>query len=130
MAYFINVGVGTPPQYQSVLLDTGSYNLMTAYINGSSYSSTYSPTNLPMTQWGCTGVKAYDVVTVGGLSVVNQLFWQATNPPKCFTGGVWGISCLYDTMEKMQEVLPNMYKQGKIPQPVFGLYLNSYVFKN
>lgn len=97
-----------------------------SYAKGSNYSSTYWTKNVPMEQWGCTGVIAYDVVTIGGLPVKNQSFWQATNPDCRQDQFTWGISCVYDTLEKMQEVLPNMYKQGLIPQPVFGLYFNPY----
>lgn len=122
--YDVKIGIGTPPQYQLVQVDTGSYNLMMSYAKGSNYSSTYWTKNVPMEQWGCTGVIAYDVVTIGGLPVKNQSFWQATNPDCRQDQFTWGISCVYDTLEKMQEVLPNMYKQGLIPQPVFGLYFN------
>ena len=128
--YDVKIGIGTPPQYLLVQVDTGSYNLMMPYEKGSNYSSTYWTKNEPMEQWGCTGVMARDVVTIGGLlPVKNQSFWQATNPDCRQDQFTWGLSCVYDTLEKMEEVLPNMYKQGLIPQPVFGFYFNPYVKK-
>ena len=102
---------------------------MMPYEKGSNYSSTYWTKNEPMEQWGCTGVMARDVVTIGGmLPVKNQSFWQATNPDCRQDQFTWGLSCVYDTLEKMEEVLPNMYKQGLIPQPVFGFYFNPCVY--
>lgn len=100
---------------------------MMSYAKGSNYSSTYLTKNEPMEQWGCTGVMAYDTVTIGGLVVKNQTIWQATNPDCRQDQFTWGVSCVYDKLENNQEVMPNMYKQGRIPQPIFGLYFNPYV---
>ena len=78
-----------------------------------------------MTIWGCNGVVATDTVTIGSFVVKKQTFDQYIDSRCTVYDNTFGASCVDDTIANMKYVFPNMYKQGRIPQPMFGLYLNS-----
>ena len=120
-AFYGSIGIGTPAQEAvKIKLDTGSFELVAGYSESPHKSSTYLTQNEPFKEFEWTGVRATDTITFGGLLVRNQTFSQATND---VTWGLMGLSCINNDRQDL--LLPNMFRQGLIPQPVFGLYLNT-----
>ncbi|KXL49613.1 hypothetical protein M433DRAFT_7632 [Acidomyces richmondensis BFW] len=151
-AYYANITVGTPPQPQVVILDTGSSDL---YFDASSSttcessgqyscrggsfspkdSSTYriadpSPAFNTSFGDGSTAVGPYgkDVVAIGDVSIDNVQFGVAetVNSTTGYAIGLMGVG--YSENEATQQVYPNIPEvlrdAGVINSRLYSVYLN------
>jgi len=142
--YYGSVYIGTPPQYFTCILDTGSSNLWvpdnnctSVSCNGkhayqSDKSSTYKANGEPITiDYGTgsmKGVLAYDTVVMGGLTVKNQEFALATSLAPFFTGsafdGILGLAYQSISADNVPTWFDNAVSQNGIDS-VFSFYLSS-----
>ncbi|ODV91383.1 hypothetical protein CANCADRAFT_123212 [Tortispora caseinolytica NRRL Y-17796] len=142
--YYTEIGLGTPEQTFKVILDTGSSNLwvpgkscssLACYFhqkydsdasetykkNGSSFEIRYGSGSL-------TGFVSEDTLTMGGLTIENQLFAEATEEPGLTFAfgkfdGILGLA--YDSIA-VNHIPPPVYQaidQGLLDEPVFAFSL-------
>lgn len=143
--YFANIGIGTPPQQFSVVLDTGSSNLWvpsthcnsiacflhrrfdssgssTFKKNGTEFAIRYGTGNLE-------GIISNDVLHISDLTVKYQEFGESVKEPGITFAlgrfdGILGLG--YDTIA-VQKVVPpfyNIVSQGLVDEPIFSFWLN------
>merc|ERR1711959_390403 len=137
--YYGPITIGTPPQKFNVIFDTGSSNLWgpsktafmplnfhnkydskksTSYVkNGTAFSIQYGSGSL-------TGFVSQDTVTMGGVTVKNQLFAEATKEPGLAFkigkfDGIMGMAFQAIAVDGMQ---PAWYSAVG-DQKLFGVYL-------
>jgi len=142
--YFSEITIGTPPQTFKVILDTGSSNLwvpsqqcgsIACYLHtkyDSSSSSTYkqngSTFEIRYGSGELSGFVSQDTVTIGDLSIKNQVFAEATEEPGLAFAfgrfdGILGLG--YDTIS-VNKIVPPFYEmgnQGLLDEKVFAFYL-------
>ncbi|GAB5589303.1 hypothetical protein Unana1_04203 [Umbelopsis nana] len=152
--YLIDLGIGTPAQNFSVLVDTGSTELWVpgpgcpktecfgALFNtqaSSSYIATTNPINLVYGVGSDNGTYGKDIVSVGGYTVQNLTFGvinsAANNTPPVsgepYMNGILGLAFpnltyAYQTGGVQYDPFVfALWKQKQIPQPIFSLYLGS-----
>jgi len=143
-SYIGNITIGTPPVEFRMVFDTGSSNLWvvsstcqsqgctgkTAYSHAK--SSTYVANGQALSiQYGTgsmNGILDQDVVTIGGLSVPNQVFGEATSLAAFFAGenldGILGLAYVGLAQDNVVPVLDNLFAQGTISS-IFSVYLDS-----
>jgi hypothetical protein len=142
--YYGVIEIGTPPQFFTTIMDTGSSNLWVpstsctdTACNGknkysSSASSTYKANGEPITiHYGTGSMKGtlcYDTVSVGGLTVTQQEFAQATSLAAFFTGsafdGILGLAYQSISADNVPTWFDNAVQQNGIDS-VFSFYLDS-----
>jgi saccharopepsin len=142
--YFSTVSIGTPPQEFKVILDTGSSNLwvpssecgsIACYLHNKydhEGSSTYKKNGSSFEiHYGSGSVEGYvsrDTLTVGDLTLKDQLFSEVTSEPGLAFAfgrfdGILGLG--YDTIA-VNGIKPPFYtmvEQGLLDEPVFSFYL-------
>merc|ERR1712216_733777 len=142
--YYGQLTIGTPPQTFKVIFDTGSSNLWvpskkTSIIHWNplhaKYDSTKSSTyvkngtdfSIRYGSGSLTGFVSEDTVTIGDMSVPNQLFAEATNEPGLAfkIGKMDGIMGMAWQSISVNGIRPAWYDivQGKGMEPLFAFYL-------
>ncbi|KAK6308552.1 hypothetical protein J4Q44_G00218230 [Coregonus suidteri] len=144
LSYYGVISIGTPPQSFKVIFDTGSSNLWVPSVSCSSQacqnhakfnpaqSTTFSWANQPVSiQYGTgsmTGQLAYDTVSVGGISVTQQIFAASqTEAPFMaimVADGILGLAFPNLAASGATPVFDNMMTQGLVSQNLFSVYLS------
>ncbi|KAI1399021.1 Asp-domain-containing protein [Hypoxylon fuscum] len=143
--YFSEISIGTPPQEFKVILDTGSSNLwvpssscgsIACYLHSkydSSSSSSYKENGTEFEiRYGSgslSGFTSQDHLTIGDLTVKNQVFAEATSEPGlAFAFGRFdGILGMGFDRLSVNGIVPPFYEmvnQKLIDDAVFAFYLS------
>ncbi|XP_073525691.1 uncharacterized protein [Phyllobates terribilis] len=144
--YYAEIGIGSPPQTFNVLFDTASSNLWVpsskCYLSVACYfhprywssrSTTYTKNgkacNLDYESGSISGFLSQDNVNVGGLTIKDQGFIEATREtsPGFIIGkfdGVMGLGFQEISVDSVPPIWFNMKQQGLINDNVFSFWLN------
>ncbi|KAJ4478154.1 aspartic peptidase A1 [Lentinula aciculospora] len=144
--YFAPITLGSPPQEFKVILDTGSSNLwvpsskctsIACFLHAkyeANQSSSYKENGTTFSiQYGSGSMEGYvssDTLTIGDISIPNQLFAEATKEPGLAFAfgkfdGILGLA--YDTIA-VNRITPPFYSmvgQKLVDDPVFSFRLGS-----
>ncbi|KAJ3159138.1 hypothetical protein HDU86_002040 [Geranomyces michiganensis] len=151
--YFTSIQLGTPGVTYTVIIDTGSSDLWvpSLYCGSCGSRKRYNPAASSTAQSLKLSVTTYyglgsswgsiysDAARFGNLAVTGQVFIASngnTNVQPGYVDGLMGMG--FSGMSWANSVVPwayvgksslveNLYKQGKISQPTFGIWLDRYV---
>jgi len=141
--YYGPISIGTPAQVFQVIYDTGSSNLWVPSSQCtfclkkkyySSQSSTYIANGTAFSiQYGSgalSGFLSTDDVSIGGITVNQQTFAEATQFPsiQIELGAFDGICGMAFQSIAVDDVVPpfvNMVLDGLVDQPLFGVFLSA-----
>ncbi|KAL7666670.1 Peptidase A1 domain-containing protein [[Candida] zeylanoides] len=142
--YYTEIQLGTPPQPFKVILDTGSSNLWVPSQDCSSLacflhakydhdaSSSYKANGTEFAiQYGSGSLEGYtsqDTLLLGGLTIPNQVFAEATSEPGLAFAfgkfdGILGLAYNTISVNKIVPPIYNAIDQGLLDEPQFAFYL-------
>ncbi|XP_031659571.1 pepsin A-like [Oncorhynchus kisutch] len=144
LSYYGVISIGTPPQSFKVIFDTGSSNLWVPSVYCSSQacqnhdkfnpglSSTFKLGSKTVSiQYGSgsmTGKLAYDTISVGGISVTQQIFGASeTESPfmsYMVADGILGLAFPNLAASGATPIFDSMMIQGLLSQSLFSVYLS------
>nr|XP_046220765.1 pepsin A-like isoform X1 [Oncorhynchus gorbuscha] len=144
LSYYGVISIGTPPQSFKVIFDTGSSNLWVPSVYCSSQacqnhdkfnpglSSTFKLGSKTVSiQYGSgsmTGKLAYDTISVGGISVTQQIFGASeTESPfmsYMVADGIVGLAFPNLAASGATPIFDSMMTQGLLSQSLFSVYLS------
>ncbi|XP_052337476.1 pepsin A-like isoform X1 [Oncorhynchus keta] len=144
LSYYGVISIGTPPQSFKVIFDTGSSNLWVPSVYCSSQacqnhdkfnpglSSTFKLGSKSVSiQYGSgsmTGKLAYDTISVGGISVTQQIFGASeTESPfmsYMVADGILGLAFPNLAASGATPIFDSMMTQGLLSQSLFSVYLS------
>ncbi|XP_029477246.1 pepsin A-like isoform X1 [Oncorhynchus nerka] len=144
LSYYGVISIGTPPQSFKVIFDTGSSNLWVPSVYCSSQacqnhekfnpglSSTFKLGSKTVSiQYGSgsmTGKLAYDTISVGGISVTQQIFGASeTESPfmsYMVADGILGLAFPNLAASGATPIFDSMMTQGLLSQSLFSVYLS------
>lgn len=144
--YYGQICLGTPCQNFEVIFDTGSSNLWIPASNctdcgskpkydatkSSSYVANGTAFNIRYGSGPVSGFVSQDDVTVGGLTVKNQLFAEVTDVAGLGLAfsvgkfdGIMGMAFQTISVDDMPPVFKDMVAQKLVDEPVFGVFLSA-----
>jgi len=153
--YYMSILVGTPGSWFTALIDTGSADLYVPHVSCGSgcggrkrYDPSKSGTSLTLgvsatLSYGvgqAGGEIAADRFQFGGLNIDNQVFIMAnmmnTGQPASIDGLIglsfsalsWANYKVSSTYKGKSAPIENLYKQGKISQAAFGIWLDPMTY--
>lgn len=144
--YFGDIAIGTPPQPFTVVFDTGSSNLWvpSSQCKGfniacllhrrysSQRSSTYKKDGHPFSiQYGSGSMKGFasiDTLAIGGISLPNVSFAEATDEPGIAFAmtkfdGILGLGYPALSVDDSPTVFGALYESGLLAEKLFAFYL-------
>ncbi|XP_047330251.1 aspartic proteinase-like [Impatiens glandulifera] len=147
MQYYGEISIGTPPQKFTVQFDTGSSNLWITsskcYFSSAchskskyyarrsrTYKKTGTPARIGYGEDSISGRISQDNFVVGGLTIKNQVFVEATSLPdsEIYTNtkfdGILGLGFQEKSIRGVVPIWYNMMYQGLIQNRVFSFWLN------
>jgi len=147
--YYGSIGLGTPPQEFQVVFDTGSANLWVPSAKckfglenlpcllhskyESRKSSTYESDGRPFAiRYGSgsmSGFISHDILTVGGLTLANASFAEATSEPGLAFAiskfdGIFGMAYPPLSVGQIPPIFQQLVAAGAIDRAVFSFYLS------
>lgn len=145
--YYGEIALGTPPQKFTVVFDTGSGNLWVPSSRckgfniacllhkryASEQSSTYRQVGKPFSiRYGSgsmAGFTSIDTLVVGGLSLPNVTFAEATSEPGVSFAitkfdGILGLGFGAIAIDGTPPIFEQLYKAGQLAEPLFAFYLS------
>ncbi|KAL6458911.1 hypothetical protein MHYP_G00323830 [Metynnis hypsauchen] len=145
LSYYGEISIGTPAQTFTVIFDSGSSNLWVPSVSCTDEAcqshSTFDPADSSTFQnasealsieygtGSMTGYLAYDTVTVGGLTITNQIFGlsesEASFMASMTADGILGLAYESISSDSATPVFNNMMSQGLVSEDVFSVYLSS-----
>uniref|UniRef100_A0AAY4BBB0 pepsin A n=1 Tax=Denticeps clupeoides TaxID=299321 RepID=A0AAY4BBB0_9TELE len=143
--YYGVISIGTPPQSFTVLFDTGSSNLWVPSVycsspacqnhdmfnpqQSSSYQSSGQSVSIQYGTGSMTGVLGYDTVTVGGITIQNQIFGLSQTEAQFMyymaPDGILGLAFPSISSSGATPVFDNMMSQNLVSQDLFSVFLSS-----
>ncbi|GJN87654.1 hypothetical protein Rhopal_000609-T1 [Rhodotorula paludigena] len=135
-ANFVPVSFGSSGQTLSLILDTGSTDLVvqSTTANGApafdtSKSTSYKATDEAITfsyvDGSMSGIIAQDKISVGGLSVDKQTFGLVESDHSAGVSGVFGLGMPGQAKIAAPSVMDSLFSAGKLDSKSFGLALGS-----
>ncbi|XP_036434265.1 pepsin-3-like [Colossoma macropomum] len=145
LSYYGEISIGTPAQTFTVIFDTGSSNLWVPSVScsdeacqnhkkfdpadSSTFKNASEALSIAYGTGSMTGYLAYDTVTVGGLSVKDQIFGlsesEAAFMASMTADGILGLAYESISSDDATPVFNNMVSQGLVSEDVFSVYLSS-----
>jgi hypothetical protein len=141
--FFGPISLGSPGQVFQVIFDTGSSNLWVPskdcsgcmhtkydHSKSSSYKSNGQSFNITYGSGSLSGYLSEETLSVGSLSVPNQVFAEATNEPGLAFqlgkfDGIMGMAWPSISVDQVKPPIQNMIEQKIIDKGVFSFYLPS-----